>query len=230
MGEKNLSETNSNLKIAIIDDHLLFAEGLKNLLEAKAGFLQCLIFNNAYQALQRLPQENPHLSLVDINLPDMSGIELTKKLLSKNPSMKIVILTMDDSKETILNAITAGAYGYLLKSSSFSNILKDIQAVLQGDIIISAEVAPKIMEEIKKFYRPKQKENSSFLKLLSEREKEVLREIAQGKNNKAIAEELFISEKTVKNHLTNILTKLNIEDRMKLIVTAIKEGILEEEK
>ena len=230
MGEKNLSETNSNLKIAIIDDHLLFAEGLKNLLEAKAGFLQCLIFNNAYQALQRLPQENPHLSLVDINLPDMSGIELTKKLLSKNPSMKIVILTMDDSKETILNAITAGAYGYLLKSSSFSNILKDIQAVLQGDIIISAEVAPKIMEEIKKFYRPKQKESSSLLKPLSAREKEVLREIAKGKNNKAIAEELFISEKTVKNHLTNILTKLNIEDRMKLIVTAIKEGILEEEK
>ncbi|MDI3543301.1 MAG: two-component system, NarL family, response regulator DegU [Candidatus Atribacteria bacterium] len=230
MGEKNLSETNSNLKIAIIDDHLLFAEGLKNLLEAKAGFLQCLIFNNAYQALQRLPQENPHLSLVDINLPDMSGIELTRKLLSKNPSMKIVILTMDDSKETILNAITAGAYGYLLKSSSFSNILKDIQAVLQGDIIISAEVAPKIMEEIKRFYHPKQKENSSFLKLLSEREKEVLREIAKGKNNKAIAEELFISEKTVKNHLTNILTKLNIEDRMKLIVAAIKEGILEEEK
>lgn len=229
MGEKNLPEANKDLKIAIIDDHLLFAEGLKNLLEAKGGFLQCLIFNNAYQALRRLPQENPHLSLVDINLPDMSGIELTRKLLSKNPSMKIVILTMDDSKETILNAISAGAYGYLLKSSSFSSILKDIQAALQGDIIISAEMAPKIMEEIKKFYHPKQKEISSFLEPLSEREKEVLKEIAQGKSNKAIAEELFISEKTVKNHLTNILTKLNIEDRMKLIVSAIKEGILEEE-
>jgi len=85
MGEKNLSETNSNLKIAIIDDHLLFAEGLKNLLEAKGGFLQCLIFNNAYQALQRLPQENPHLSLVDINLPDMSGIEPHQKAFEQKP-------------------------------------------------------------------------------------------------------------------------------------------------
>lgn len=228
MDNKDIFEHPENVKLAIVDDHQLFADGLKNLLELKGGFRNCLVYNSSNDAMQKIPQEKPHLSIIDINLPDYDGVELTKKLLSKDPSLKIIMLTIDDSRETVFRAITSGAYGYLLKNAPFMSILRDINAALQGDIVIGMEVAPLIMNELRSLYTKGKKITSPQLKVLSNRELEVLKEVAQGKNNNSIAETLFISEKTVKNHITNILGKLEIEDRMKLIVFAIKEGFLEE--
>jgi len=228
MDTERIIEHPENVKLAIVDDHLLFADGLKNLLELRGGFRNCLIYHNSADALKKIPIEKPHLCLIDINLPDYDGIELTKKILSKEPSLKIVMLTIDDSRETVFRAITSGACGYLLKNAPFMSILRDISAALQGDIVIGMEVAPLVISELRSLYAKNKKAHSPRLKVLSPREREVLKEIAQGKNNRTIAQTLFISEKTVKNHLTNILAKLEIEDRMKLIVFAIKEGLLEE--
>jgi len=228
MDTERIIENPEKIKIAIVDDHLLFADGLKNLLELKGGFRNCLVYHNSTEALKMIPIEKPHLSLIDINLPDYDGVELTKKILSKDPSLKIVMLTIDDSRETVFRAITSGACGYLLKNAPFMTILRDISAALQGDIVIGMDVAPLIITELRNLYSKNKKAVSPKLKMLSPRELEVLKEIAQGKNNQTIAETLFISEKNVKNHLTNILAKLEIEDRMKLIVFAIKEGLLEE--
>jgi DNA-binding NarL/FixJ family response regulator len=190
--------------LAIVDDHLLFAEGLKGLLEARGNVKRCLVYRNGYEALQKIPLERPDLALVDVHLPDMDGVELVRRLQGKVPQLKAVMLTVDDTLETALRAITAGAMGYLVKS------------------------APLVIGELKKIYVRQGRRPSLLFQVLTPREREILRAIVEGKNNAAIAEELCIAEKTVKNHLTNILTKLNIENRVKLIVFALKEGFLEE--
>lgn len=189
---------------------------------------RCLVFRNGVEALQRIPLEQPHLALVDVHLPDMDGVELVRRLQGRMPHLKAIMLTVDDSLETALRAITAGAVGYLVKSAPFPRILQGIQAALQGDIVIAAEVAPLVVGELKKIYLRQGKRPSPIFQVLSPREREVLRAIVEGKSNAAIAEELFIAEKTVKNHITNILTKLNIENRVKLIIFALKEGFFEE--
>jgi DNA-binding NarL/FixJ family response regulator len=214
--------------LAIVDDHLLFAEGLKGLLEARGNVKRCLVYRNGYEALQKIPLERPDLALVDVHLPDMDGVELVRRLQGKVPQLKAVMLTVDDTLETALRAITAGAMGYLVKSAPFPRILQGIWAALQGDIVIASEVAPLVIGELKKIYVRQGRRPSLLFQVLTPREREILRAIVEGKNNAAIAEELCIAEKTVKNHLTNILTKLNIENRVKLIVFALKEGFLEE--
>lgn len=214
--------------MAIVDDHVLFAEGLKELLESRGNLGRCLVCRSGVEALQRIPLERPDLALVDVHLPDMDGVELVRRLQSRIPQLKALMLTVDDTLETALRAITAGAVGYLVKSAPFPRILQSIQAALQGDIIIAAEVAPLVIGELKKAYVRQGKRPSPIFQVLSPREREVLRAVAEGKTNAAIAEELFIAEKTVKNHITSILTKLNIENRAKLIVFALREGFFEE--
>lgn len=214
--------------MAIVDDHVLFAEGLKELLESRGNLGRCLVCRSGVEALQRIPLERPDLALVDVHLPDMDGVELVRRLQSRIPLLKALMLTVDDTLETALRAITAGAVGYLVKSAPFPRILQGIQAALQGDIIIAAEVAPLVIGELKKAYVRQGKRPSPIFQVLSPREREVLRTVAEGKTNAAIAEELFIAEKTVKNHITSILTKLNIENRAKLIVFALREGFFEE--
>lgn len=178
--------------------------------------------------MQRIPLEQPHLALVDVHLPDMDGVELVRRLQGRIPHLKVIMLTVDDTLETALRAITAGAVGYLVKSASFPRILQGIQAALQGDIVIAAEIAPLVVGELKKIYHRQGKRPSPIFQVLSPREREILQAIVKGKSNAAIAKELFIAEKTVKNHITNILTKLNIENRVKLIIFALKEGFFEE--
>lgn len=215
--------------MALVDDHLLFAEGLRELLESRGNMICRLVCSNGAEALQRIPLERPHLALVDVHLPDMDGVELVRRLQVRIPQLKAVMLTVDDNLETALRAITAGASGYLVKSAPFPRILQGIQAALQGDIVVAAEVAPLVIGELKKIYVRQGRKPSPIFQVLSPREREVLRAVVEGKSNAAIAEELFIAEKTVKNHITSILTKLNIENRVKLIIFALKEGFLEEE-
>lgn len=216
--------------MAIVDDHALFADGLRNLLETRGNIEKCFVYRNGTEALQKIPLERPCLALVDVHLPDIDGTELTRRLQGKVPYLKVVMLTVDEELETVLRAITAGAVGYLVKNSPFPRILQGIRAALQGELVIGAEVAPFVISELKKIYfRREKKGPSPIFQVLSPREREILRAVAEGKSNAAIAEEFFIAEKTVKNHLTSILTKLNIENRAKLIVFALKEGLLEDQ-
>lgn len=192
--------------------------------------MRCFVCQSAAEALQRIPLERPHLALVDVHLPDMDGVELVRRLQARVPQLKAVMLTVDDTLETALRAVTAGAVGYLVKSAPFQRILQGIQAALQGDIVIAAEVAPLVIGELRKVYVRQGRKPSPVFQILSPREREVLRAVVEGKNNATIAKELFIAEKTVKNHITSILTKLNIENRVKLIIFALQEGFLEESR
>ncbi|HSV31049.1 MAG TPA: response regulator transcription factor [Atribacteraceae bacterium] len=216
------------IRLSIVDDHPLFGEGLKNLLEFKGGFQDCRVYQNAGEALKGIPQAKPHLSLIDINLPDMDGVDLARRIISEVPGMKVLMLTVDNTRETVIKAISVGAHGYLLKSASFNNIMTCIFAVLEGDIVIGPEIAPKVIKEIQGLQK-KRTSPSPLLERLGPRETEVLKKVAGGQNNQSIAEDLFISEKTVKNYISHLMDKLEVDDRMKLIVFAIREGFLAEE-
>ena len=218
---KKLEET----RIAIVDDHALFADGLKALLESKTKIGHCSIFTSGKEAIQEIPLEKPDIVLLDIHLPDANGIQLAEELKTRLPNLKVLILTMDASRELLIQAISAGVNGYLLKTAPFSKITSCIKAALQGDMVFAEEVSGMLLEEFKKNL-PTPKKTSPLLEQLSKREKQILALVAQGKDNQSIARELFISEKTVKNYVSNILSKLGIENRMKLIVFALEAGIL----
>lgn len=218
---KKLEET----RIAIVDDHALFADGLKALLESKTKIGHCSIFTSGKEAIQKIPLEKPDIVLLDIHLPDANGIQLAEELKTRLPNLKVLILTMDASRELLIQAISAGVNGYLLKTAPFSKITSCIKAALQGDMVFAEEVSGMLLEEFKKNL-PTPKKTSPLLEQLSKREKQILALVAQGKDNQSIARELFISEKTVKNYVSNILSKLGVENRMKLIVFALEAGIL----
>jgi len=168
-----------------------------------------------------IPQEKPDLALVDLHLPGLGGLDVVKVLREKMPGLRVLILTMDASGESLFRALSLGVQGYILKSSSFAKITRDIQAALQGDTVIGGEMMGYLAERGRS--KARQGGSKAFGEL-TPREKEVLRLIVQGKDNREIAQELFLSEKTVKNYVTNILTKLNLEDRVKLVIFAIQEG------
>lgn len=219
-------EPKKTLKIAIIDDHLLFAEGLKALIEAKKELGTCLIYTSGEEALQHIPSEKPDLALVDLHLPGLNGLEITRILREKMPHLRILILTMDTSSRSLLEVLSLGVSGYILKSSPFTKILKDIETALQGDMVIGTEMIQYLSQGLR-FLHAEPKTSKAF-DVLTRREKEVLQLIVQGKDNRTIAEELFLSEKTVKNYVTNILNKLNLEDRVKLVVFALREGLFQD--
>jgi DNA-binding NarL/FixJ family response regulator len=211
----------------IVDDHRLFAESLKLALEREFTCCDCLVVESAREALELASQERGDLFFVDVHLPDMSGIELARRLLTMNPSLRVVMLTVDDSPETVSRAIAAGVSGYLLKTVSLERMYKDIAAILEGDVVIGVEVASILFERLRKLPKPGGRRQSLLFEHLSPREREVLLEVAQGKDNQAIAKELFISEKTVKNHLAHIMEKTGVRSRLQLVVLAIQEGLLE---
>lgn len=212
-------------KIAIVDDHVLFAEGLRSLLEG-SGIGRCVCYASGEEAVRGIPQEKPDIALVDLHLPGLGGLEVVKVLKEKLPDLRVLILTMDASGESLFRALSFGVQGYILKSSSFAKIAGDIQAALQGDTVIGREMMGYLAEKGRSKAR---QGGSKAFDELTPREKEVLRLIVQGKDNREIAQELFLSEKTVKNYVTNILTKLNLEDRVKLVIFAIQEGFSLEE-
>ncbi len=216
--------TVNNIKISIVDDHSLFAEGLKTMLEVRRGSCDVSMFLTCSEALEEIPRIKPHLALIDINMPDMNGIELTRRLLEQMPTLRILNLSFDDSRQTVLDVIASGSLGYLLKACHFDDLLRGIESALQGNMVVGEQLTPYIIEELRNRIPQNNKPSPAFLDKISSREREVLEEVAKGMNNQAIAEKLFISEKTVKNHITNILEKLDISDRMHLIVFAIREG------
>lgn len=214
------------LRIAIVDDHLLFAEGLKALIEEKK-LGSCAIYQDGEEALQEIPGGSFDLAIVDLHLPGMSGFGIVRALRQKVPRLHILVLTMDASRESFLEALSLGVQGYILKSSPFSSIVNDIKAAFQGDLVIGTEVIPHLARGIQV---PKtQRQTERILESLTRREKEVLRLLVQGKDNGTIAQKLGLCEKTVKNYVSSILNKLGFEDRVKLVVFAIEEGFFREE-
>ena len=212
------------IRIALIDDHPIFLAGLKRLIESTDSYEVSSIANSYKEALEKINFNNIDIALVDVNMPGASGIELLKAIKQRSSNCRVVMLTIEEDEETIYRAMKEGAQGYILKQDSPERLLKSIQACVDGEILLSNQIYSKVVERIRKV-SPPESAKSIIFSTLTVREIEITRLIVQGKSNPEIAQSLFISESTVKNHISNILHKLEMKDRVELAILAVREGI-----
>jgi DNA-binding NarL/FixJ family response regulator len=217
------SQTNGP-RVLLVDDHDLFRTGLRNLLEDQ-GVKVVAEASTGKEALRHVRELAPDVVLMDLNMPVMNGVEATRQIGDIAPLTRVVVLTISDRDGDIVDAILAGACGYLLKDSSIHDLLRGISAASVGESLISPQIASKVLKELRAA-RPSPKAAEHLRSELTERELEVLRLIANGKDNAQIAAELHISAKTVKNHISNILMKLQIQNRIQAAVYAVRSGIV----
>jgi DNA-binding NarL/FixJ family response regulator len=219
-----LDSTSERVRVLLVDDHDLFRTGLRNLLEDEGVDVVGEAAAGA-DALCQVRELQPDVVVMDLNMPGMSGVEATKQISSLAPLTRVVVLTISDQDSDVMDAIFAGACGYLLKDSSIDDVIKGIRSAAQGESLISPTIAGKVLERVRAATASPQAAEA-IRSELSEREVEVLKLIANGKDNAQIARELHISPKTVKNHISNILMKLQIENRIQAAVYAVRSGIV----
>lgn len=218
-------------KIVIIDDHQLFREGVKRILEFESEFEVVGEGEDGSDVLELVEKHRPDVVLLDINMKNMNGIEAIRQLIEKYPETKAIILSIHDDDAYVTHALKSGAQGYMLKEMDSDELIEAVKIVAEGGCYIHPKITDKLVKEYRRLANqqanPKtyqQPEVQQPLHILTSRECEVLQLLADGKSNRAIGEALFISEKTVKNHVSNILQKMNVNDRTQAVVTAIKNG------
>jgi len=220
-------------RIAIIDDHQLFREGIKRILEFDGDFEVVAEGSDGREALSIVEEHRPDLVLMDINMPDTNGVEATKQLIETYPDTKVVVLSIHDDENYVMRALQTGATGYLLKEMDADTLIEAVRIVAEGGSYLHPKVTHNLIREYRRLTTETnsnvmvQQEVRRPLHLLTRRECEVLQLLADGKSNRAIGEMLYISEKTVKNHVSSILQKLNVNDRTQAVVVAIKNGWVE---
>jgi DNA-binding NarL/FixJ family response regulator len=212
------------LRVLLVDDHDLFRNGLRNLLEQE-GVQVVGEASAGQEALHLVRELAPDVVVMDLNMPGMTGVEATRHITSVAPLTRVVMLTISDMDNDVIDAILAGACGYLLKDSSIQDLMAGIRAASLGESLISPTIAAKVLQRLRASSTQPEIE-STIRAELSDREIEVLKLIANGKDNAMIAADLHISPKTVKNHISNILMKLQIENRIQAAVYAVRSGIV----
>jgi DNA-binding NarL/FixJ family response regulator len=219
------AETTDALRVLIVDDHDLFRSGLRNLLEVEEGIQIIGEAAGGHEALRIVQELTPDVVVMDLNMPGMGGVEATRHITSLAPLTRVVMLTISDEDNDVIDAILAGACGYLLKDASIQDLMTGIRAAALGESLISPTIAAKVLQRLRASSRRPEIETTIRTEL-SHREIEVLKLIANGKDNAMIAAELHISPKTVKNHISNILMKLQIDNRIQAAVYAVRSGIV----
>jgi len=212
------------IKILVVDDHSLMREGLCRLLALEPSFEIIAQANNGLEAIDSAKKEQPHVILMDINMPKLNGIAASKEILKEYPDIKVMALTVCEEEEQIFEFIQAGAVGYLLKDVQAEILIDAVKTVCDGESYIYPPIAKKILNQFNKVSQELEKVRKNPI---SVREVEVLTLVSRGLTNKEIAGELFISEKTVKNHITNIFHKLDAKDRTEAVVIAMKNKLIE---
>lgn len=200
------------MKVLIVDDHILFRQGLTSLLDSQPDFEVIGEAGTVREAVEKARQLKPDLILMDYGLPDGTGLEAIELILADLPECKIVILTVYETNEKLFAAIRKGAKGYLLKNVPIASLIASLKSLERGEIAISREKTSQIIEEFSKT-KPQEEDNPEPLAQLSQRERDVLRELAGGASNREIAQRLFIAENTVKHHIHSILEKLGLANR-----------------
>ncbi|MTI67268.1 MAG: response regulator transcription factor [Firmicutes bacterium] len=212
------------IKILIADDQDILKQGLSMILENMEDIKVCGLASNGNEAYKLCKKKKPDVVLMDIKMPDLNGVEATKIIKEDFENIKIIVLTTFNDDEYIYEALKNGASGYLLKDASPEKIADAIRTVYNGGALIQSDVAVKVIDRFSKL-ACESKEKDKRIKTLTKRELDICRLLAQGKNNKEIAQALFISKGTVKNHLTKILTKLELRDRTQLAIFSVKNDI-----
>jgi DNA-binding NarL/FixJ family response regulator len=212
------------LRVLLVDDHDIFRRGLRTLLEEQ-GLQVIGEAENGEVALRLVGELAPDVVIMDLKMPGLTGVETTRRISGIAPLSRVVVLTISADDDDVMDAVMAGACGYLLKDSSIEQLIAGITAAAGGASLISPQIASKLLQ----YLRASTTDTAAaetIRDLLSDRELEVLRLIANGKDNAEIARELYISPKTVKNHISNILMKLQIQNRIQAAVYAVRSGIV----
>jgi DNA-binding NarL/FixJ family response regulator len=217
------------IRTLIVDDHALFRRGLEIVLVTEPDIEVVGEAGDGAEAVQRAGESLPDVVLMDIKMPRSSGIEACRSIKDVAPSARIIILTMSDDEEDLFDAIKAGASGYLLKDIPLDQVAEAVRSVHGGQSLISPSMAGKLLTEFASIARRETEESPREVPApkLTDREMQVLKLVARGMNNRDIAKELFISDNTVKNHVRNILEKLQIHSRMEAVMVAVREKLIE---
>ena len=210
------------IHVLIADDHAVFRWGLRTLLGSEPDMEVVGEAATGREVLERAAELKPDVILMDIQMPNVNGIEATRRILKANPHVGVVVLTMFEDDESVFSAMCAGARGYVLKGAPPSEILKVVRAVAAGEAHFGPEIAKRLMDF---FSAPKPVSPEEAFPELTAREVEILDLIAQGHSNAKIAARLFVSPKTVANHLSHIFTKLQVADRAHAIIRAREAGL-----
>ncbi len=210
------------IKVLISDDQVVVCEGLRAILSTAPGLEVVGVANDGEQALDLVGKLSPQVVLMDLKMPVMNGVEATRKIHERYPEIKVLVLTTYDFDEWVFDAIRGGASGYLLKDTPRDALISAIQGTVMGKTYVDPAVAGKLFAQVQKGSAPP---NASLTRLLSEREVEVLRLLSRGLSNADIAQRLFLSEGTVRNYVSGILTKLEVSDRTQAAVLALRAGL-----
>ena len=213
-----------DLRVLLVDDHDLFRTGLRNLLEDE-GVIVVGEAGTGNEALRMVEELAPDVVVMDLNMPGMTGVEATRQIASVAPLARVLVLTISDQDADVMDAILAGACGYLLKDASIGDLMQGIRSASVGESLISPTIASKVLQRVRAS-SPLPDIAARIQAQLSDREIEVLKLIANGRDNADIAGQLYISPKTVKNHISNILMKLQNENRIQAAVYAVRSGLV----
>ncbi|HKB31601.1 MAG TPA: response regulator transcription factor [Streptosporangiaceae bacterium] len=217
------------IRVLIVDDHALFRRGLEMVLKEEEDIEVVGEACDGAEAVARAAESLPDVVLMDIRMPRSSGIVACRSMKMAGPSAKIVMLTISDEEEDLFDAIKAGASGYLLKDIPLDEVAESVRSVHGGQSLINPSMAAKLITEFATLARREGEERAEQVPApkLTDREMEVLKLVAKGSSNRDIGRELFISENTVKNHVRNILEKLQIHSRMEAVMVAVREKLIE---
>jgi DNA-binding NarL/FixJ family response regulator len=212
----------SSLAVLIADDHPLFRKGMRSLLETMPGVSLVGEAKSGQEAVEMALAHQPDIVLMDLQMPDGSGLAATRELNRHSPNTRILVVTLFEDDDSIFTALRAGAHGYILKDADEAEMVRAIRAVGEGEAIFSPAIATRLMDY---FATTRQHVPQAVFPELTEREREILTLIARGESNAAIAEQLVISLKTVRNHVSNIYNKLQVADRAQAAIRARDAGL-----
>lgn len=214
------------IQVLLVDDQALFREGLRTLLSVHASVEVVGEACNGEEALQRARALHPQVVLMDLRMPVLDGVEATRRMRHLHPRCQVIVLTTFDDDEEVFDALRAGAVGYLLKDAPLEKLMEAIGAAARGESFLQPSIAAKVVAEFSRLSRTRPTTGATLTEPLSDREGEVLRQLARGKSNKEIAAALNLAEGTVKNHMTNILGKLGVLDRTQAALKARELGLI----
>ena len=212
------------IRVVIVDDQVMVRTGLRMILDAEGDLDVAGEASNGEEAIALVDREQPDVILMDVRMPGTDGIEATRRITERHPDVAVLVLTTFDLDDYVYGALRAGASGFLLKDAPADDLVDAIRVVARGDALLAPQVTRRLIDE---FASRPQSRDPEGLDSITERELDVLRLVARGLTNSEIAGELFLGETTVKTHVSRLLTKLGLRDRVQLVVLAYESGLVQ---
>jgi DNA-binding NarL/FixJ family response regulator len=221
-----LVPTTHQARLLLADDHAVYRLGLRALLAQQEDFVVVSEASTGEEALGKTLETQPNVVVMDVRLPDISGIESTRQIIERAPSTAIVILSVGDDEEQVMRAMEAGATAYVSKTDSAETIVEAVRSAAEGKVYLPPTITKKLFDHISRAATSARAPDARSQKDLSDRELLILRLLAEGKRNREVAKSLGISERTVGNHIANIYSKLHISDRAQAVLYAVRQGLV----